>query len=210
MKNRCVIVAGGDCKDLSVINENDFLIAADSGLNVLLKNNITPSLIVGDFDSFDGELPSNVETIVLPTHKDDTDLLYAAKIGVERGFSTFLILGGYGSRPDQNYAMYETLLWLKRNEAVTNVKALCTDFYVTIILNESVELDLEINQYLSVFAFGGVADRVSVTGTEYELNDYTLKPGVPIGVSNEISNSGKISISVKNGALLVFVVNKNI
>ena len=41
MKNRCVIVAGGDCKDLSVINENDFLIAADSGLNVLLKNNIT-------------------------------------------------------------------------------------------------------------------------------------------------------------------------
>ena len=210
MKNRCVIVAGGDCNDVSVINENDFVIAADSGLDVLLKNNLSPDLIVGDFDSFKGKLPSNVETIVLPTHKDDTDLLYAARIGVERDFSEFVILGGYGSRPDQNYAMYETLLWLKQNKSVTNAKALCSDFYVTIVLNESIELNLNKNQYLSVFAFGDTAEGVSLSGTEYELNDYILKPGVPIGVSNEVSSSCKVSVSVKNGALLVFVVNKNI
>lgn len=210
MKNRCVIVAGGDCKDVSLINDNDFVIAADSGLNVLLKNNITPDLIVGDFDSFKGKLPINVETVVLPTHKDDTDLLYAAKIGIDRGFSDFIILGGYGSRPDQNYAMYETLLWLKQNKTVIDAKALCSDFYVTIVLNASIELELEKNQYLSVFAFGGVVEGVSISGTEYELNEYTLIPGVPIGVSNEVSGSDKAGISVKNGALLVFVVNKNI
>ncbi len=116
VKNRCVIIAGGDfdAAERSVITPDDYVIAADSGYAVCIEYDIMPDLIVGDFDSFKGNLPDGIETIHLPTHKDDTDLLFAARCAADKGYRSVAILGGYGSRPDQNFAMYETLLWLRK------------------------------------------------------------------------------------------------
>ena len=96
MKDRCVVVAGGDC-DLSLLSEistSDFVIAADSGLNHLMSANVKPDLIVGDFDSYSGRLPEGIETVVLPTKKDDTDLLFSLRCGVERGFKKYCRING--------------------------------------------------------------------------------------------------------------------
>ena len=83
MKRRCVIVAGGECteSDIKVISDNDYVIAADSGLNALMRYELLPELAVGDFDSYSGELPHGIDVITLPVQKDDSDLLYAARIG---------------------------------------------------------------------------------------------------------------------------------
>lgn len=212
MKNRCVIVAGGDCcvAHIGLIAETDYVIAADSGLNILLDNNIKPDLIVGDFDSFKGELPSDIETIKLPEKKDDTDLLFAGRVGVEKDFNNFLVLGGYGSRPDQNFAMYSTLLWLVKSGKGIRASAVSTGFEVTVISNSLIELYIETDEYLSVFAFGGDAYGVELKNADYELTDAILTPEFPVGVSNCKSEGGTVSISVRSGNLLIFKLNKKI
>lgn len=212
MKRRCVIVAGGECteSDIKVISDNDYVIAADSGLNALMRYELLPELAVGDFDSYSGELPHGIDVITLPVKKDDTDLLYAARIGAEKGFSEFLILGGYGSRPDQNFAMYETLIWIKQNCKNADVTALCGKCLVTVLTDESMTFSISDDRYISLFPFGGVAKGVSVSGADYELHDAELTPDFPIGVSNCVTGGGDVTVSVEYGSLLLFIIDKNI
>ncbi len=210
MSDRCVIVAGGDCTtfELQSICENDYIIAADSGLKVLNENSIIPHLIVGDFDSYDGKLPKDVDIIKLPTKKNDTDLLFAARQGVEKGFGDFLILGGYGSRPDQNFAMYQTLLWLAEQDATALAE--CCGFTATAVNNSKISFNVADDEYLSVFSFAGVSSGVHIKNADYPLENATLYPDFPVGVSNCKSGGGEVTVSVKNGTLLVFKLKKNI
>ena len=62
--------------------QDGYIIAADAGLKYLLSCGIAPDLIIGDFDSM-GFVPDDINTIVLPKEKDDTDMLAAIKIGIE-------------------------------------------------------------------------------------------------------------------------------
>ncbi len=77
---RCVIVGGADINNYEYIksrlSEDDFIIFCDSGLKHLDSLQVTPGLIVGDFDSHDNP-QLDVETIVLPCEKDDTDTFCA-------------------------------------------------------------------------------------------------------------------------------------
>ena len=208
---RCVIIAGGDCEIKTLqgfITKDDFVIAADSGYDYCLKSGVKPHLIIGDFDSFFGELPNDVEIIKLPVVKDDTDLLFAARCGIDKGFNDFVIFGGYGSRPDQNYAMYQTLFMLKSNSKNISCKAVCCGFDVELLYNESKSFTSDCRRYLSVFSFAGQAKGVTIKGADYEIENATLKPDFPVGVSNEIN--GTCTIEVEDGCLLVMMVNKNI
>lgn len=210
MKNRCVIIAGGDCEPslLESICSTDFVIAADSGLIHCKSNNITPDLIVGDFDSYFDELPQGIETVKLPTHKDDTDLMFALRCGVERGFSDFVIFGGYGSRPDQSFAMYSTLLWLVNSKENVSAAAFCNGFEAYVIKNSAMFVKADPDRYLSVFSVDGDAYGVTISGAEYPLNNATLTEKFPIGVSNCAVND--TTVSVENGTLLIMLVDKNI
>ncbi len=210
MKNRCVVVAGGDC-DISHLNEisnNDFVIAADSGLKHTNAAKVTPDLIVGDFDSYSGDIPEGVEVVKLPTHKDDTDLLFALRSGVELGFRNFLIFGGYGSRPDQNLSLLQSLLWLCNNCVLQGVKARCNGFELYAVKNSSLTLCLDRSRYLSVFSISSEAEGVNIMGADYPLENAAVMPDFPIGVSNEAD--GEVTVSVDKGTLIIMVVNKNI
>ncbi len=210
MNRRCIIIAGGDVEISRLkafLCEDDFVIAADSGYRYCQNLNIIPDLLVGDFDSYIGELPKNLNVVKLPKQKDDTDLLYALRCGVERCFLEFVIFGGYGSRPDQSFAMYQSLLWLKNNQPNASCLAVCNGFEVTVLKNEKTDLFVGENRYISVFAFGGEAV-VDISGASYSVSDYKLTPDFPIGVSNEAVYS--CTINVKSGAVLVMSVDKNI
>ena len=69
MKDLCAIIAGGDMNDAYPLTSkelfNDFkcVICADSGYKHAKRLGIVPDIIVGDFDSYDGELPQNAEII---------------------------------------------------------------------------------------------------------------------------------------------------
>ena len=70
------------------------MIAVDGGYDTCRKYDIVPDLIVGDFDSVqESDMPQIAEiakfapdhVVVLPTEKDDTDMLAAIRIGLGEG-----------------------------------------------------------------------------------------------------------------------------
>lgn len=72
---------------------------------------VKPDLIVDDFDSHQN--PNlDVETIVLPCEKDDTDTVFAVKEAIKRGFADFLLIGVVGARLDHTPGNVSILLML--------------------------------------------------------------------------------------------------
>lgn len=209
MKTRCLIVAGGDCNErlFKSVSDDCFVIAADSGLLHCQSTNIMPDLVVGDFDSYTDKIPYSCQVIKLPVHKDDTDLHFAARCGIDKGFKDFTIFGGYGSRPDQNFAMISTLLFISRATA-GDVKAICKDFEFHVITESTKIFYKDSAKYLSVFPLDGNADGVTIKGAEYPLEDAVLTSDFPIGVSNCLMCD--TTVSVKKGSLLIMLVNKNL
>lgn len=112
---RCVIVGGAYINNYeyikSRIQEDDFIVFCDSGLKHLEKLQAKPSLIVGDFDSHNNP-HLDVETIVLPCEKDDTDTVFAVKEALKRGFEDFILIGVVGARLDHTLGNVSILLHL--------------------------------------------------------------------------------------------------
>lgn len=105
-------------------DSGDFYIFCDGGLKHRCGLGIEPDLIVGDFDSH--ENPSlDIETIVLPREKDDTDTFFAVKEAVARGYDDFLLLGAFGQRLDHTFGNISILLYLSG----LGKKALAVDDY---------------------------------------------------------------------------------
>ena len=95
---RCTIIAGSPEADIDFISEQvkdcNYLICADKGYEYAKKAGAKPNLIVGDFDSYSGNLPDDCEVIKLNSHKDDTDLLHCIEVALSRGYDDFVILAG--------------------------------------------------------------------------------------------------------------------
>lgn len=197
----CYIVGAGDCTEQFAPKTGDFLIAADGGLRHLASRGLTPDLMLGDFDSFEGEMPT-CPILRYPAEKDDTDTALAIEEGVRRGYSEFRIYGALGGeRIDHSVAMFSTLLACAR-------RGLCVRLYgggrVLFTLKDGEYRFPEgCEGYLSVFAFGGDATGVTLAGVKYPLEDATLTPDKPLGVSNEFLAHEAASISVQDGILLL-------
>ena len=73
---------------------------------------------------------------------------------------------------------------------------------MSMIKDGSVELKRKKYKYLSVLAFGGDAESVTLSGVKYPLQDYNLANNYPLGVSNEITED-TAQISVNRGTLLI-------
>ena len=112
---RCVIVGGADINNYVFIRDklcaDDYVVFCDSGLKHLEQLQVKPNLIVGDFDSHENP-HLDVETIVLPCEKDDTDTVFAVKETISRGFDNFLLIGVVGARIDHTLGNVSILLYL--------------------------------------------------------------------------------------------------
>ncbi len=180
---KALIITGGYINIEAIklpLEDFDIVIAADSGYISAEKLNLSPDIIIGDFDS--ATLPSaNAEVITAPAEKDETDTMLACNIAIERGFTDLLIVGGTGGRADHFLA---NVFWL---EALKDKKisAILTDGENTlrIINNESVQIP-DRNGYFSLFALDTCI--LSITGCKYPLKEYQLKRNNPLAVSNEV------------------------
>ena len=112
---RCVIIGGAEIRRYQRIRESlrkdDWLVYCDGGLKHIPEIGREPNLIVGDFDSHE-KPETDIETIVLPREKDDTDTVYAVKEAVRRGYREFLLVGVTGERFDHTFGNISLLLYL--------------------------------------------------------------------------------------------------
>ena len=205
---KCVIVGGADIRDYGrireLLTEEMVFIFCDSGLRHMEALGRKPDLIVGDFDS-----PENphmdVETIVLPHVKDDTDTVFAVKEALRRGFEEFLLIGVVGGRLDHTLGNVAILLMLDS----AGKKAVIADDYSDMeIVSRERALIPDRYSYFSLLNITGTAKGVTIRNALYPLSDAEITCEYPIGVSNEVLPGKTAEVTVKEGRLLIIKVLK--
>ena len=177
----------------------DYAIAADRGYDSLMAFGVQPDLVVGDFDSL-GHTPSHPNVIQLPAEKDDTDMIFALRKGLELGYRRFVLLGGVGGRVEHTYANLQLLDWLTTQGAQGFLVGEKTA--ATALRDGELVFPQSMSGYLSVFCNSGSAEGVTLEKLKFPLSEHTLTGTFPLGVSNEfIGESARVA--VKSGSLIL-------
>ena len=167
---RCVIVGGAGIERYDIVRaqlrEDDFFVFCDSGLRHMNGLGAGPDPIIGDFDSHDNP-QMDVETIILPSEKDDTDTFYAAKEMMARGFDEFLLIGVIGARLDHTIANLSIMLML--DSAGKKAKAIDDYSEIEIISSEAAYIE-DSYAFFSLLNITGDAGAVTIRNAKYPLD----------------------------------------
>lgn len=204
----CVIFGAGEyATEPPELPENAFVIAADGGYKKCLEWDITPDLLIGDFDSL-GAVPGfNGATVRLPAEKDVTDTDAAVSEALRAGCKSFLFYGCTGGRPDHTIA---NIALLKRLSSRGIMARLYGKGHIyTAVTDGALALGAENSGYISVFSLSEKSFGVYEKGLKYSLDNAVLSSDFALGVSNEFTGS-PVYISVQNGTLLCVYEKKQI
>jgi thiamine pyrophosphokinase len=205
---KVIIISGGTPPSEKLlaneITNDSFLIAADSGANCLYDYCIKPDLLLGDFDSINKEVldyfeKSDCVIDIYPTEKNFTDTEIAAQKAISIKPNEIVFLGCTGSRVDHLLSNIGMLKICLEN----HVNACIKDENNSIRLYDaSTSLDGTVGQLFSVQSYTNEIIGLTIEGAKYPLNNYNLKVGQSITVSNEFAMP-KVLLEFKSGTLMV-------
>lgn len=180
--------------------EGDLVIAADAGYRNATRLGIKPDIVVGDFDSYDGKIPEDIEVLRVPAEKDFTDSQLAVDIAQKKGADKLYLIGGLDGRLDHtlsNLAVLEAL-WQQ------GIRAILSDGRNRVRYIESTsELVPNVGyRYLSLIAVDKKVKGVSIDGCRYPLSKATLFRNNQYAVSNEMLKNCAL-VSVRRGGLYI-------
>lgn len=209
MPGKCIVVGAGDFNGLKneygeVISpgSSDLLIAADGGYDALMELDLTPDIVVGDFDSRGGKVPGvtgKTLLVELKVQKNDTDLGHAVEMGFEKGYRDFLLFGASGGRLSHTEANIRIMRGIveRGGSAILYGK----DSNIRIFKDGRIDYSEKDRGMLSLFSLSEISEGVTIRGLKYSLTDYTMSFTDPIGVSNMFTGE-KGYIEVRKGVLL--------
>ncbi len=205
---RCVIAGGAKIADYARIQgmfkAEDYFICCDSGYRHSVALGRRPDLIVGDFDS--SENPHlDVETIVLPCEKDDTDTVYAVKEAVARGFEEFLLIGVCGGRLDHTLGNVSILLYL---DSIGKKGTIVDDYSEMEVISTQTALVEDRYPFFSLLNVTGCAEGITIRNAKYPLENGVITTEYQYGISNEVLPGKQAEISVAKGKLLLIKVER--
>lgn len=196
----CYVLGAGPLYGYTLCKRpQDLLIAADGGYDYVQQLQVQADILLGDFDSL-GRIPQEEECMVLPQEKDDTDMLAAARLGLEKGYRFFCLLGGTGGRIDHTLANVQLLAFLAERGARGWLMA--EQNVITLLPPGELRFSADCRGYVSVLAYGGEARGVYLEGLKYRLQNAVLTPKFPLGTSNEFLGV-PARIAVEQGELLL-------
>lgn len=203
--NTCYIICALNCKLNFIPDESDFIIAADRGYLTLVKNQIKPDIVIGDFDSYTGKI--ECESIIkFPVKKDFTDSALAIEHAISKGYKKISVYGAIGGALDHTLANIALLAdYTKKG---IDISFIDDDNTVFAVYNGKVAFTEEAKGRISVFSYSDISIGVSEKDLLYEINNVMLKSTVPLGVSNEFIDK-KSEISVENGVLIIYTAKEN-
>ena len=202
---RCLIITPyrpGNLVDLNA----DLVLCADTAYRAAAEAGIVPDVIIGDFDHSDASCApaDGVKVVRVPSEKDDTDTMLCIKYAIDAGADEIFIAGGIGGRLDHTVANLQSIAYAEAHGVV----AVLTDGKNEArIFTGKIRLPRRDGFYLSAFAYGGECRGVSERGVKYPIENVTLSPDFPLGVSNEIV-ADYAEIEVQEGKLLLIFSEK--
>lgn len=202
--NRCVVIAGADINNpdrvKKEIRKEDFVIYCDCGLRHREALGIEPDLIVGDFDSYENPGLSDIETIVLPSEKDDTDSMYAIKEAAGRGYREFLLAGAIGARLDHSLVNVYALVTL---DSMGLKGSIIDDYSIMELAGKEPSYVEGSYSYFSLINICGVARGISIKNAKYPLEKAEITQQFQFGTSNEVLPGCTAEITVEEGKMLL-------
>ena len=199
MSDACLIISGGDFSPFTV-PAGAFVIACDRGYAYARSCGIRPDLVVGDFDSYSGEVDAGIPVHKLPVEKDDTDTVSALRYALDRGCREITLVCALGGRLDHLLANLQAAVFAAKQGAALRI--LGEDTEILTLWQGSLRLPRKEGWSLSVFAAEDRCRGVSIRGAKYELQEAELTNDFPLGVSNEWA-ADAAEISVREGTLLI-------
>jgi len=194
----CYIAGASPTAERIHPDPKDFLIAADGGLRHFTRWGLKANLLIGDMDSL-GQTPEGIPCKQFSRAKDDTDLSLALDEAIALGYTHIMITGAWGGRPDHSIGNLQLLANAARRGCFAQL--LCGGFIAAAIPGGST-LRLRGSGAVSVFAWGGRAQGVTIRGLRYPLENAVLQDDTPLGVSNVLGGEGMITL--EHGTLLIF------
>lgn len=197
---KVIIFAGGDIKDYSIIdNEADLVVCADRGIVHAQNMKLVPDIIIGDFDSYTGEIPQCGEVYRAIPEKDYTDTMLALTVVIERGATDISLYGATGGRFDHTFANIQALIYA--HEHGSKMTIYDEDNIITVQGRGTSLYPSYKDWYFSVFSLTEKLYIGRMSGVKYPLRNYVIKQSFPLGVSNEII--GTAIITIENGLALI-------
>lgn len=200
---KCVIITSyieGNLIDILGGFEADFIMCADGGYDHAKAAGIVPDILIGDFDSMKNPEDPDIETLVFPSEKDDTDTGICLQTAIDRGYDEILIAGGLGGRFD--HTMSNIQLITGKSHLASSITIKDKGNSCTVLNSCSRKFLPGEYKYISIFSMSGKSAGVTAKGLKYPLNDAELPSGSTLGTSNEFAD-GEAEITVKDGILLI-------
>ena len=199
----CLIISGGDFSYLPSDTNYDYVIACDAGYSNAQKLGITPDLVMGDFDSYNGNSMTDfydIPVLRFNVIKDDTDTMLAVKKALELGYGSIIIACALGGRLDHTFANIQCMSYATKHGA--RCKILTSNEELITLSEGTINLPRKSGYSLSLFSLTDTCENVCIEGAKYTASDITLTNSFPLGVSNEWSDD-IVNISVAHGILLI-------
>lgn len=193
----CIIAGGMLERDFALRfmkeQQFDIILAADRGLKFCCEEGISPTYILGDFDSLEKEVlekyrkENHVPIREFNPVKDNTDMDLALQQAMVLGSREIYILGGTGGRLDHFLSTVQNLkkAWEKKIQAyLVDSRNLITlpcekDFFV--------DRETQHGMYVSFMPLEEKVTGLTLEGFRYPLERATLiNASGGLGVSNEI------------------------
>ncbi|WP_319561375.1 thiamine diphosphokinase [Marispirochaeta sp.] len=181
-----------------LIKDWEIVIAADSGLHHAKDLGLTPSEIIGDFDSVEPELLADFHGIIIHRHeqdKDETDTELGIELLRKRGADRIHIIGGGGGRLDHLYALLSLFHrtdppdhWYTHREHIQLVQG-------------NMRFRPGKNRRISFFPLGTGECRMKTTGLKWPLDSLQWRVG-DFGISNIVIDD-EVHIEMKKGKLIM-------
>ena len=193
---RCLIIAGGDYAPIRP-GRGDFTLACDRGYAWCKREGIVPDLILGDFDSYTGELPAQIPVLHYPVEKDDTDTMLAVRWAGEQGFDAVRLCCCFGGRLDHLLSNVETLHYA----AALGMEAEAEDenTYLRVLRPGSYTIPYRAGRSLSLIALTERVTGLTIRGAKYEVENAVLRKPTTLGQSNAFVTD--VALTFESGML---------
>ncbi len=205
-----LIITGGEFHEIDKIISYDFVIACDKGVEYAMKLDIKPDVILGDFDSYTGEIDlgfKSTELIKYPVEKDDTDTMLAIKLAFERGYTHIIVACALGGRMDHLIANIQSLHYIASHGGVGEILSGNEHLRTLTAGEDALKVAFREGFSLSLFALTDKVEGLSIKGCKYNVENITIASSFPLGHGNSIVCDEAI-VSIKSGVLLVVESSK--
>jgi thiamine pyrophosphokinase len=209
---KAAILSNGDLADAEKLKQMlpkfDLVICCDGGIRHLKDLNLSPDVIVGDFDSVDSSLlqtyiDQGIPTLRFPKDKDKTDTQIAVETALQKGADSIVLLGALGSRWDHSYANVMLLVKL----AQMGIDGMILHSHNRILVSNKVfRLTGNLGQFVSLLPLGENVKIQSTRGLHYPVTDQEMPLEQPYGISNYFTEE-EVEVRITSGWLMAVIAD---